>query len=459
MIKRLISYVANNAWAMDEKTFSLLMDIFQTKLEGGDISALELYGDKSDKEACAAAGDVAVVPVYGTLLSRSGFFISGTSYKDIEANIQEALDDESVSSIVLDIDSPGGSVAGVYQLGEFIKQASKVKPIYSYTDGTMASAAYWIAAATDKIFASPTADVGSIGVLSVHIDRSKQYEEEGIKKTYIYSGKYKAMGNDTGPLDDEGKKYIQSILDKSYEAFLEHVATERGLSMDGYKDWAEGRVYGGREALDLGMIDGIGTMKDLFGSSDIGVAAKAPSSQEGVMTTKDQEEKMTFDPKKYEGDATFQSFVEGVKAEAKADAETKLASAQKANSELEDRVSKMEAELEKQAILRRESALKAEADAIFSEKFASSNVPESMMGKVRKMLDHKQCVVEGSLDKEAWSEAIATELKDWQSVYESPVQGSSSVQKSAAGAGSDEMKEVHEAADEMRNILGITTQQ
>lgn len=472
MIRRILSYVGSHAWAIEERSFEMWRDIFLSKLEGGNIGDITLYDMKEQsEEETASAKDkgTAIIPIHGTLLSRNAVFSSGRSYSSIREDIQAALNDDSVSNILLDIDSPGGSVSGLYSLGEFIKEANKQKPIVSYSDGMVASAAYWIASATSKIVVSPTADIGSIGVLSMHTDASKFDEKIGIKRTYIYSGKYKAMGNSAEPLNSESKKYIQGLLDKAYSVFLEEVSENRSLSMDNYESWAEGRVFIAKDALSLGLIDGIGTMDVLYSGSEIetfdkAAAAVVPSIEEGTVTTKDlTEEMMTFDPKKYEGDAAFQKYTEGIEAKVKAESQAKvealqaqLSGAENNNKELEERVMRLEAKAEKEAALRIEAALKAQADEIFDHKMSNSNVPEKLHGKVRKQLNHSDFVAEGALDQDGWANAVAEELKDWEAVYEdkSLVLGSSSSKKAIADSNDNDI--LDKEADTLINLLGPT---
>lgn len=472
MIKRILSYVGNNAWALDERTFQMWQGLFLTKLQSGDISDIHLYSEDSKAEQggkdTEKAGNVAVIPIHGTLMGRNSVFSSARTYPSIKADIQEALDDDSFDRIVLDIDSPGGGVSGLYQLGDFIKQAKQIKPIDAYTDGVTASAAYWIASCADRIFASPTSDIGSIGVLSMHVDMSKADEMEGIKRTYIYSGKFKAMGNVAEPLTAEAKKYMQNLLDKAYSVFLEEVSENRGLSLSDYENWAEGKIFIAEEAQKLELIDGIGTLDTLLNSetqvSDSKVAS-APSSLEGIETYKDlTEENMTFDPKKYEGDAAFQQYMEGIKSQAVAESdqqvkklEQQLASAQGNSKEMEARVQKLEATLEKQEALRKEATLKARADGIFNEMVAETSVPENLHDKARKMLNHNEHVAEGVLNDETWRKAVSDELKDWASVYEdkSLVLGSSTSTKSAGGSGSVDPSVYDKEADTLMEMMGL----
>jgi ClpP class serine protease len=127
-------------------------------------------------------GGVAVVPVRGTLTPRPGAFSSGgTSYRSITDRVQMAARDSAVRSIMLDVDSPGGSIHGVEEAAAAIRAAREVKPVWAAVDPIGASGAYWLASQADKLFVAPAGQVGSIGVVRVHIDRSKETATKGSR--------------------------------------------------------------------------------------------------------------------------------------------------------------------------------------------------------------------------------------------------------------------------------------
>jgi len=204
----------------------------------------------------------AIVQIVGPLEKRMSFMqwlYGGESTENIIGNIEAALADKSVDSIVLNIDSPGGSVDGTKELADYIYEARGKKHITAYVDGNALSAAYWIASAADRIIAPDTARVGSIGVYMAHMDASKFYEAYGVKKTYIYAGKYKVVGNEAGPLSESDKEYLQASVDKFYSLFVGDVARNRGVSTKKViSDMAEGRIFIGKDALEAGLIDKIG---------------------------------------------------------------------------------------------------------------------------------------------------------------------------------------------------------
>jgi signal peptide peptidase SppA len=187
----------------------------------------------------------------------------GASAEILEAQIRAAVEDPTVRSIVLDIDSPGGSVYGVAELGAAIFDARQKKPIAAVANATSASAAYWIASAAHEIFVTPSGEVGSIGVFAKHVDSTKADEVAGKVTTIISAGKYKAEG--AGALTDDAKAFLQSRIDAYYTDFVKAVAKHRGVSVEAVRDgYGQGRSLGAKAALEAGMVDGIATLNDVI---------------------------------------------------------------------------------------------------------------------------------------------------------------------------------------------------
>ena len=223
-------------------------------------------GNGVDEPGYTMHGSVARIPVIGTLGKRMNLFSNmsgGESYDRVGQRLQAALADPNVEAVLLDIDSPGGPVDGVQTLADKVLVARDKKPVVAYTDGDMASAAYWVGSAASKVMASPTAMVGSIGVAGTHFDRSAQDAIVGVKRTVISSGKYKRVASDAEPLSPEGKDYLQQMSDTYYQLFLQSVGKNRGLPAGVvHAQMADGRDFVGRQALDAGLVDQIGSMEE-----------------------------------------------------------------------------------------------------------------------------------------------------------------------------------------------------
>jgi signal peptide peptidase SppA len=195
----------------------------------------------------------------------------GVSTQIIKADFRQAMADPDVQSILLVIDSPGGTVDGTEELAAEISAARGAKHIIAYTDGIMASAAYWIGSAADAIYISgDTAWVGSIGVVTSHVDYSGWESQQGIKTTEVYAGKYKRIDSEYAPLSEAGKEYLQAQVDYIYSAFARTVAAHRskaGLTIPSEGEtipWADGKIFIGSQAIEQGLADGVSTIDQLI---------------------------------------------------------------------------------------------------------------------------------------------------------------------------------------------------
>jgi len=210
------------------------------------------------------AGDVAVVNIHGSLVSGSSgwyrmFGILG--YDDIQEALIEAVGDKQVKSILLNVRSGGGHVEGVSDLSHFISDVDGVKPVTTFASGTMASAAYWLGANGRHILAAETSVLGSLGVLIVHAERSKQYADAGLKVTVIRSGKYKALVNAYEPLTDAAKEELQTQVDYIDDLFMTHVGKSLGIDKKTVTSrMGQGREFIGRMAVDVGLAEEITNM-------------------------------------------------------------------------------------------------------------------------------------------------------------------------------------------------------
>lgn len=199
-------------------------------------------------------GPVAVIPVEGVLTKRGLSFWGyqlAPGMRDVAAALRSACADRGVKAILLDVDSPGGTVDGIEELAE----AGNAKPLYAFADGLMASAAYWLSCNAREIAAPATAEVGSIGVVMMHREYSKALEGAGIKCNIIAAGHYKAAGNMVEPLSEEMRAYLQSGIDDTYELFLQAVERGRNVSREKALAMADGKMFTGTEALKTGLVD------------------------------------------------------------------------------------------------------------------------------------------------------------------------------------------------------------
>ena len=227
--------------------------------------------DSRKQMAAASAGSgIAVLPLYGVVTQRGNMVddISGpgsTSTQQFSAVLRQMLSDDTVGQILIDIDSPGGSVYGVAELASEIVKARAQKPIIAVANSLAASAAYWLGCSASEFYVTPGGEVGSIGVWQAHFDYSEALKEDGVKPTLISAGKFKVEGNPYVPLDEQAQAFMQSRVDDYYNAFVKAVAIGRGVSVNDVRTgMGEGRVLGADAAMAQSMVDGIASFEDVL---------------------------------------------------------------------------------------------------------------------------------------------------------------------------------------------------
>lgn len=265
----IVKFVTETPWAILPAKLAEIEAILELHLAGGRFSAEELrarFGESPPSPTAMKRGAVAVLPLHGLIAHRIGGMSEmsgGMSTERFAAMFREALADESISAIVLDIDSPGGTVPGVTELAGEIYEAKGrgTKRVFAQVNALAASAAYWIAASADEIVVTPSGSVGSIGVIAAHIDTSKADEQDGITRTIIAAGKHKAELE--GPLSTEAKAAIQARVDQAYAAMVKDIARGRGVTPATVREgYGEGRVVTAKDALAAGMVDRIATFEE-----------------------------------------------------------------------------------------------------------------------------------------------------------------------------------------------------
>ena len=206
-------------------------------------------------------GDIGVIKIEGSLVpGEAGWmrYFGITGYADIKAAVLEGLADKGAKSLMIFSNSGGGSVAGVEDAESFIAQVAQHKPTSAYSEFS-ASAAYWLTSAAGHITTSPTGVNGSLGVIRVVTEYSKAFEKEGVTKTVMRAGRYKALGNPFEPLSEDGKAEIQSKLDDLYQIFIDVVARNRGTTaIIADQVMGQGREFLGKRGLEAGLVDSIG---------------------------------------------------------------------------------------------------------------------------------------------------------------------------------------------------------
>ena len=246
---------------------------------------------------------IAVIPIHGSLVKRSlGMEAASglTSYGEIAAMLDAALADPHVSGILLDIDSPGGEASGSFELARRVREVAAMKPVWAVANDAAYSAAYAIAASTQRLFVTETGGVGSIGVIALHVDQSVKDAKDGYRFTAITAGAHKNDYSPHEPLSDAAKTELQGEVDRLYSIFTEHVAAMRGLDLDAVQA-TEAGLYFGSNAVAQGLADGVQTLDATIAEFHRFINARnhSPSQVRGVIRAEAaplNEEEKVIDP-------------------------------------------------------------------------------------------------------------------------------------------------------------------
>ena len=265
----IIRAVAERPWAIERSKAEEILAFLALKASGADVDPVAAAVKMQPAAGgVMRAGSVVVIPVLGTIAHRASWLENasgGTSTETISRQLRAALDDPSVQQIVLDVNSPGGSVSGVPELATEIRAARDEKKLLAIANASAASAAYWIASQATEFWVTPSGKVGSIGVFSMHEDISKALEAEGVSVSLISAGKHKVDGHPFGPLSDEARIAIQADVDAYYGMFTRDVAKGRGVTAAKVKGgFGEGRMVMADAAVSEGMADRVGTLDEML---------------------------------------------------------------------------------------------------------------------------------------------------------------------------------------------------
>lgn len=285
-------------WAIEPGKLLEIQAIYLAHARGekADLAAIEARLGRpmaNERQPYVVDQGVAVIPVEGVIARRANMFMDisgGVSTQLLQSDLQAALRDPAVHSIILAVDSPGGSVDGPQAVAHDIRAGLSQKPIVTVAAGMIASAAYLIGSAASRVYITDVTTVsGSIGVVASHTDYSKAQEQRGIKVTEITAGKYKRIASENAPLSKEGKATIQEMVDYHYSLFVGAVASNRDVSIDTVlADMADGRTFIGQQGIDAGLVDGIHSMQQVVAmlNADYAASLADPKQQRGVMLPK-----------------------------------------------------------------------------------------------------------------------------------------------------------------------------
>lgn len=226
-----------------------------------DFDMAMIAGGEFKRPGYQVINGVAVVDIFGVLAHRGGFDANSSyilGYDRIGKAVNAALQDNDVNSILLQMDSPGGEVAGAFELAQQLNDWGSIKPMKSSVSSLSASANYLLASATSEIAITDTGMAGSIGVVMRHVDISKMAEKEGIDVTHIFAGARKIDGNQFAPLSQDVRDRFQAEVNQLYTLFVNTVSQYRGLDADAIRGQEAG-VFTGQDAIKAGLADRIAT--------------------------------------------------------------------------------------------------------------------------------------------------------------------------------------------------------
>ena len=261
-----------------------------------------LKGNNNSQKTVTIPDRVAIINIEGTIVcgadSKENLFqqANGITSGTIMKQIREAAADDSVKALVLRIDSGGGSATAAEEVGRELlrfKEQTK-KPIVATMGNTGASAAYWIAAcASDKIYANATTLTGSIGVYMPYMNTEELFKKIGITSDKIKSGPYKDIMSNDRPMTTEEKQILQNIVDEIYDQFVYTVSAGRRMETSKVRAIADGRIYTGRQAKNIGLVDELGDYYDALAAA--GTLAKIKLGKDGLPPVKERERQQPWE--------------------------------------------------------------------------------------------------------------------------------------------------------------------
>ncbi|MEE8390041.1 MAG: signal peptide peptidase SppA [Anaerolineae bacterium] len=226
------------------------------------LSTLSSMAGESAPTSTGVGDAVAVIRLEGTISSSSEdyFSIQGITPKLVTGLLEQAAADPDIKAVVVRVNSPGGSVVASDEIYHAFLDFDK--PIVIWMGETAASGGYYIACGSDYIFAHPSTLTGSIGVISQFFNAEELMAKVGVDTVVIASGPNKDIGSSFREMTEEEQALWREIIDETYEGFIEIVAQARDMPLDKVRELADGRVYTGRQALERGLVDDVGTPDD-----------------------------------------------------------------------------------------------------------------------------------------------------------------------------------------------------
>lgn len=442
-MKNILSVLLNEPFMVEESWLKQAVELFgSVKIE--DPKAFFFDEDDARNEPrYSVIGRTAHVPMTGPIFPRPNmltkFFGVGVALSDFAQDLKAIIANSEIDSVVLNIDSPGGSVTGVNETANMIKAATSMKPITAYVSGTGASAAYWLASAASEVVLDPTSRVGSIGVVVAH-SKSDDGSIEIVNSA--------SPNKRPDPTTEQGRGIIVSQLDELANVFIEAVAVNRKVpTMTVMNDFGKGGIVVGQRAVSLGMADRLGSLDELIQNTNI-------NTGDNYMT-------LTLEELKEKHSDVFQAAVNSVSEELTGKISAKegeistlkaqLMAATQTNISMEERIKA----IEKSEAIRQERENKTLAESIMTTTLSDSTVPKRLHPKVATQVNYESFVKDGKLDMVSYTTAVKTEVADWEKEFanSSPVSGVPTAPRTVAGDPDDTADT--DAVTRMLGFIGI----
>lgn len=253
--------IFNQPWAIMPDKLEAIAEIIERRVAGEDVQLTA-----GPRRRTVRSGRIAVLPLFGTISHRMNMLAAlsgGTSSEQFGQIFQSFVNDPDIGEIIIDIDSPGGAVAGTPELAQRIFEARQSgTQITAVANSLAASSAFWIGAAAHQFLVTPSGKVGSIGIIAMHQDVSKRMAELGVKNTLITAGKFKVESNPFEPLGDVAEAEIQRHVDEAHNQMVADIARFRGVGEKTVREkFGQGRVVSAAASVKLGMTDGVATLE------------------------------------------------------------------------------------------------------------------------------------------------------------------------------------------------------
>lgn len=266
-------------WFVEDRWFVAAVEAVTSGVLQPSMQQEDVEPDDDDEEVQRGPNGMAIVHISGHMVKgRSSF--GGASTVSLRRRVRALTRDDSITGIMLKIESPGGVVDGTFELAEDVREAAALLPVRAHIEDIGASAAYWVASQTQFISANAMAEVGSIGAVAIVVDSSKRAENEGLKVHVFATGPLKGMGAPGVKITDEQVSVFQERIDDAFAFFLSGVEQGRGLSGGDLARVATGRVWIAEKALKLGLLDAVQSWETAVAS--FAAKLEQPFQQRGV---------------------------------------------------------------------------------------------------------------------------------------------------------------------------------